>query len=89
MARSCYVLERQYSTQLTWTTFFVYGRREHIRTLLTEFFFGTEDEDLVENTRSDLVDNGETYDLWVIEEGRLTGRLDLRPLIDPDAQDAS
>jgi hypothetical protein len=84
-AASCYVLERQFSTQLDWTTFFVYNRRDHIRLLLTELFFDAEDADRVESTRIDHVDNGETSDLWVIEGGRLTGHLDLRPLIDvPD-----
>ncbi|MFD8377904.1 hypothetical protein ACFV2X_04885 [Streptomyces sp. NPDC059679] len=87
-AASCYILERQFSTQLDWTTFFVYNRRDHIRLLLTELFFDAEDSDRVESTRIDHVDNGETSDLWVIEGGRLICHVDLRPLIDvPDGFD--
>ncbi|MGO4747673.1 hypothetical protein AB4212_03375, partial [Streptomyces sp. 2MCAF27] len=64
-AASCYILERQFSTPLDWTTFFVYNRRDHIRLLLTELFFDAEDSDRVESTRSDHVDDHETSDLWV------------------------
>lgn len=62
---------------MSWSVFFVYGDREHIRFLLQNLF--------VENDDTDMVDAhfDQTADLWLVESGRRVGHVDLHSLISP------
>ncbi|MFJ9849358.1 hypothetical protein [Streptomyces sp. NPDC101150] len=78
--RSAYVLEKSYSGQTEWSLFFVYARREHIRALLQGMYVDHPDPE----ERQGWIDvhfDGESADLWLIENGRLTGHVDLRRFI--------
>ncbi|MDA2812791.1 hypothetical protein O4J56_19255 [Nocardiopsis sp. RSe5-2] len=77
---SAYVLEKTYTGQVDWSLFFVYSRREHIRALLQDMYIDNPDPDLIEGMWESH-DSGESADLWLIEHGRCTGRVDLRPFI--------
>jgi hypothetical protein len=77
---SAYVLEKTYNGQMDWSLFFVYSQREHIRALLRDMFLDNPDPDVVDSQISDH-DSGESADLWLIEHGRRTGHVDLRPFI--------
>lgn len=69
------MLETANDAQVVWSVFFVYGDREHIRFLLRNIF--------VENDNPDMVDAhfDQTADLWLIENGRRIGHVDLHSLI--------
>lgn len=73
--RSCYVLETANDAQLRWSVFFVYRDRDHIRSLLRSIFVASDDQDLTE------AHLGQTADLWVVEDGRRAGHVDLHSLI--------
>lgn len=60
---------------MQWSIFFVYGDREHIRSLLQSIFVESDDQDLIE------AHLGQTADLWVVEYGRRVGHVDLHSLI--------
>jgi hypothetical protein len=78
--RSAYVLEKTYRGQVDWSLFFVYAQRAHIRALLQDMYFDTPDPD----ERQGWIDvhfEGESADLWLIENGRRTGHIDLRRFI--------
>jgi len=73
------VLETANDAQMTWSTFFVYGDREHIRFLLRSIFTDNDDPDIVQAHLD------QTADLWLIENGRRAGHVDLHSLIsNPD-----
>jgi hypothetical protein len=83
--RSCYVLEVNFAGQVSWDLFFVYNQRDHIRFLLRDMFFDNHDPDTVEMHRYQYWEGYETHQLWVIEHGGRTQRIDLQPFIDiPD-----
>ncbi|MFF4698988.1 hypothetical protein [Streptomyces chattanoogensis] len=78
--RSAYVLEKTHYGQMDWSLFFVYAEREHIRALLQDMYVDGPDDD----ARQGQIDShigGESADLWLIEHGRRTGHVDLRPFI--------
>jgi hypothetical protein len=78
--QSAYVLEKTYAGQMEWSLFFVYSQREHIRALLQDMFLDNPDPDVIYGQVSSHED-GESADLWLIEHGRRTGYVDLRPFI--------
>lgn len=75
-----YVLEKTYTGQMDWSLFFVYSRREHIYALLRDLFLDNPDPDVIAGQIS-VHDDGESADLWLIEHGRRTGYVDLRPFV--------
>ncbi|MEV0781258.1 hypothetical protein [Streptomyces sp. NPDC050428] len=77
---SAYVLEKTYTGQMDWSLFFVYSQREHIRALLRDIFLDNPDPDVIDGQFESHL-GGESADLWLIEHGRRTGHVDLRPFI--------
>ncbi|MFF8903108.1 hypothetical protein ACF082_37250 [Streptomyces lydicus] len=69
------MLETANDAQMAWSVFFVYGDREHIRFLLRSIFVENDDQDVVD------AHLGQTADLWVIENGRCVGHVDLHSLL--------
>lgn len=78
---TAFVLEKTYAGQMEWSLFFVYSRREHIRAVLTSMYVDNPDQDVLESQVSDHL-SGETADLWLIENGRRTGHVDLLPMLE-------
>lgn len=81
--KSAYVLVKDYSGQVEHTLFFVYPERDHIRFLLRDMYVDNPNPDLVESM-TEAHDNGETADLWLVERGRVTARIDLLPFLELD-----
>jgi len=78
---TAYVLEKTYDGQMEWSLLFVFSQREHIRAVLTSMYVDNPDQDVLESQVSDHL-SGETADLWLIEHGRRTGHVDLRPMLE-------